>query len=197
MAQFTKENLRRAEENYGDTASFQRLKGIWKRRKDIPDKYLIMQGWNYIDEERTQELRCVLCFPELNYCRLVDKQFIFTSVMADIKFGKRAVYEWEYRLIKEELSALGKKIKQFTRKEVQPSVAYFESLNQLLDDDRLVKRALHQAVPVEVKPMIFKFFPYHRKKYGVYAPRLIQNYRSFFEGLRKELKLLSDRLTLK
>ncbi|MGS2764685.1 hypothetical protein [Sinomicrobium sp. M5D2P9] len=196
MAKITKENLRKAEENYGNTASFQRLKGIWKRRKVIPDKYLEMQGWNYVGEEKAQGLRRVLCFPEINYCKLVDKQYIFTSVMADIKLGKRAVYEWEYKLIKEELSVLGSKIKHFARKKVQPSVAYFESLNQLLDDDRLVKRTLHQAVAVEVKPMLFKFFPYHRKKYGAYAPKLIQNYRPFFEGLRKELRVLSEKLIL-
>ncbi|MGS2741220.1 hypothetical protein [Sinomicrobium sp. M5D2P17] len=111
MAKFTKENLRKAEENYGDTASFLRLKGIWKRRKVIPDKYLEMQGRDFISEDRAQGLRRILCFPELNYFKLVKEKYIFTSVMADIKIGKRAVYEWEYKLIKEELSALGTKIK--------------------------------------------------------------------------------------
>ncbi|MGS2760943.1 hypothetical protein [Sinomicrobium sp. M5D2P9] len=196
MAKFTEENLVRAEKNYGQQASFLRLKGLWKRKNMIPDKYLEMQGWDYVDEEKVEGLRRILCFPEINYCKLVNEQYIFTSVMADIKLGKRGVYQWEYKLIKEELSAFGSKIRRFTRKKVEPSVAYFESLNQLLDDKRLVKRTLHQAVTVEVKPMIFKFFPYHRKKYGAYAPKLIQNYRPFFEGLRKELRVLSERLTL-
>ncbi|MBC9797870.1 hypothetical protein [Sinomicrobium weinanense] len=203
MAKYTEENLRKAEQNYGRAANFQKkaeyfqnLKGRWKKKGIIPDKYVEMEGWGYIPRKKAQTIRKILSIPEINYCRLVDQRFMFRAVLAEIRLGNRFLYEWEYRLMEKGLADLRSRIDRFTARPVEPTIEYFEALNKVMDDDRLIKKALHRAVDVKTKPMIFKFFPYHRKKYGAYAPKLINNYRLFFEGLHQELKSLSERLRL-
>lgn len=195
MAKYTDENLRRAKANLSRLLGSQ-LKA-WEQQGSIPDIYLDGTYREYISEKEARDLREILLLKTIKYSVLGDKKEIGYNTLMDFRRGKKKeLYRWQYDHVRRELKTLADLIEHFIQKPVKPTLAYLEEVCRLLEDRRLVKTTIYRAVEGCPRPTITWLYPGVQKKYGTSIEKRLHKYRPFFEGLRKYLAALKEKISI-
>ncbi|MBC9796906.1 hypothetical protein [Sinomicrobium weinanense] len=195
MAKYTEENLRKAKASLSHFFGAQ-LKE-WEQQGFIPDIYLEGKSREYISEKEARALREILLLKTVKYSTLGNKEEIGYNTLMDFRSGKKKkLYRWQYNHVRDTLNTLAERIAHVVQKPVEPTLAYLEEVCELLEDRRLVKTSIYRAVEGCPRPTITWFYSGIQGKYGESIEKRMDKYRSFFEGLRKYLAELKEKISM-